>query len=470
MAVSLSMFPQEILLEVAILSALPDAVSLLLTCRSLSSLCRERIFWISVLKTMRNKYPIACAPCTDLTLFTLEALKDLVFSWQRLQNNWSLPFPNITQPVTSSRLSGPTEILCNVQGTDILVLSTGESVFCWDWKLGIPFPLPAVDCDFIYAVSSPVYASGFCTIALSVYEHEYTARRCVITIKHIDGKAVSFVMNEVTELSIPVAVQQAFSFVTEVDVAGSIVVMNDTEECIVTVGRISRDKGLADSTTILNLHRSVSRSALIDCFAYKGHLYILLEDSLSVQIQHISRTSVRSGCCEESSRYICDKVFAAERKPFIVGACSTTPSIPFYGVSAVFVRLDGDTDNTCSSVAFTFLTNTLTHAPDDGMSSPLAFDSPTITEYVPGTLQDAAGLVWVDHGGLNLAAVVRSQPDPPRLVLVRYRPETRSTSVHTLVVPSSIDLCTLNGLCIDETAGAIHLMDREGLLSTMRYV
>jgi len=137
-----------------------------------------------------------------------------------------------------------------------------------------------------------------------------------------------------------------------------------------------------------------------------------------------------------------------------------------------FVRVEwgGDQpDNSDSFTSFTFLPNTLTHASDDGISSPLAFNSPSATQYVPGAIADF-NLVWLDHSGFNAAAVIQSQSNPPRLVLVRYHPETRSTSWHTLTVPDTIDLNDLNGLCIDDTVGAIHLVNREGLFSTLRYV
>ncbi|KAF8150529.1 hypothetical protein K438DRAFT_2027183 [Mycena galopus ATCC 62051] len=449
MTTPLSAHPTDIILEIVNFLELSDALSLLLTCSALYSLSVQRSFWISVLNTARNKSPIPCAPHTDLFQFTLEALKGLVFSWQKLQDNWNLTSPQFMQSVTCTHLSGATAMLFDPQGTDILVLSSKESVFCWDAKLAIPFPFPAIDyCGSIHAVSSAMYSPGVCTIVVSTHERPlHTAHRYVITIEHADGKVIG-VSHEVAELPTADGGFEAFSFVTE-DVVGSIVVADDAKDCIITVGPVSDDNHLGESTTVFNLHRSVSRRALIDCFAYKGHLYILLEDGLSVQIQHISRTSVRSGCCEESGQYICDEMILA-KNPSFTAFSSLTPSTPFYGVSAVFIHLDGNLHDASSLTLFTFLTNTLTYAPDDGVSSPLAFDSPTVTEYVP--------------------AVVRSQSDPPRLVLVRYHPKTRSTSVHTLIVPSSIDLTHVDGLCVDESAGAVHLIDREGILSTMRYV
>ncbi|KAF8150521.1 hypothetical protein K438DRAFT_438966 [Mycena galopus ATCC 62051] len=461
MIISLSALPADIILEVVSLLELPDPVSLLLTCRSLSSLSRQRIFWISVLEATRNKSPLACPPYTDLSQFTLEALKGLAFSWQKLQENWNLPSPTTMWPVTSTRLSGCAEILANVQGTDILVLYMSESLFCWDAKLEIllPFP-PIVDCR---SISSFLHTPGVCTVAFLTEHSSQIAHRHVLTVKHEDSKAISFT-DEFSELLITDSDFESI-FVTE-DVVGVIVAMEGSQDSSITVSAIRGDDRLVDSTRTINLHRTLFLDRdLIDCFTYQGHLYVLLDDGLSVQIQHISRQSLRSGCCEETGRY--NVVYG--RELFTVGFCSMTPSTPFYGISAVFVRLDGDINDTSSFTSFTFLTNTLTHAPSDGVSSPLAFTSPIVTEYVPGTLRDP-GLVWLDHSGLNLAAVLQSQSESPRLVLVRYHPKTQSTSTHALIVPSFIDLDELDGVCVDETAGAVRLMDREGLFSNMLYI
>jgi hypothetical protein len=73
----------------------------------------------------------------------------------------------------------------------------------------------------------------------------------------------------------------------------------------------------------------------------------------------------------------------------------------------------------------------------------------------------------MDHSGFNVAMVVQS---PLRLVLLRYHPETRTTSVHTLAVPDTIELNNLSSVCVDDTAGAVHVVDRQGLISTLRYI
>ncbi|KAJ6593281.1 hypothetical protein B0H19DRAFT_16340 [Mycena capillaripes] len=464
--------PADIILEVVNLLELPDPISLLLTCSSLYSLSNQRGFWISILETTRKKSPIACSMHSDLSQHSLEALKDLVTSWLKLQDNWNQSIPQIIRPVTSTRLKGPTEIIFNVQGTDILVLNLRGSIFCWDARLAAPFPFPSIEIDGrITGVSAPAEARGVCVFAFSTggVVPPYTAHRYVVIIKHEEGKAIRFT-SESSEVSAPESPHWKSLFITE-DVVGTIVALDAQDECIVSLRSISSHGHLPDSTSALKLHRPPSSTTeLIVCFAYKGHLYNLLEDGLSVQIQYISRRSLRSGHCEETAVYNSDIVLpigvsSNEFLPF----CFMIPTTPFYGVSAVFVRLEwDDEDDANSRISFTFLPNTLTHSSDDDeSSSPLAFDAPCVTELVPGMLVNLS-LVWMDHSGFNVTVVLQSPA--PRLVLVRFQPESKRTSVHTLNVPDNIDLMNLNAVCVDDTAGAVHLIDKEGLFSTLRYV
>ncbi|KAJ7817289.1 hypothetical protein B0H14DRAFT_3474761 [Mycena olivaceomarginata] len=468
--------PTDITLEVIKLLELPDPLSLLLTCSSLYKLSNDRIFWISVLETTRKRYPIGCPVYADLSQYTLEALKGLVVSWMKLQHSWDQPSPKIVQPVTSTPLSGRARIIFNVQGTDILVLAIEGRVFCWDSKLATPFPFPPIETGGrITRVSGPADAPGICSLAILVepmHNHHIlnlgsgNSSRYVIIIRHADGKATSFT-SQFSEVS-RVHHGRYFEslFLTE-DMVGRTVAMDSREDCIVTVGAVSGDNHLADSTSVLKLHRPVSHQDLVISFAYQGHLYTLLENNSSVEIHHVSRKSLQSGRCEQSGLHSSEILsYSPESSAF----CYLTPSAPFYGISAVFVRVDW-VEPGLMTTAFTFLPNTLTHAPDDGFSSPLAFDSPCVTESISGELNHL-GCVWLDHSGFNLVAVI--QPDavdlPTWLLLVRYHPDTRSISTHRLDVPDTIDLSNLGSLCVDDTAGAVHLVDDEGILSTLRYV
>ncbi|KAF7362391.1 F-box domain-containing protein [Mycena venus] len=461
--------PIDIILDVVNFLELPDPISLLLTCSALYGLSDERSFWISVLETTRRKSPIACPPHSDLSQYPLDRLKGLVISWSKLQINWNQPFPQIVQPATTTHLPGPAQIIFMVQGTDILVLTMKGSVFCWDAKNATPFPLRAVETGGHITQVSGLESAGICVLAFfaAPFAAPHAPRRYILTIKHAAGKAIDFT-SEVSQVSMPYGPHFESVFVTE-DMVGTISAIDNQEDCILTVSGVSSDDRLLDSTSVLKLHRPLPSHALMLSFAYKGHLYILLEDSESVQIQHISRKSLRSGGCEESSLYISEIDSSYDE---FAAFCYMIPSTPFYGISAVFVRLEGHAQgDTSRSTCFTFLPTTLTHAADDGVSSPLAFDTSCVTEWVSGVLAEIS-LVWLDHSGFNAVAVI--QPvmafEPPRLVLVRYHPETRSTSSHTLTVPETINPRSLSSVCIDDTAGVVHLVDTAGLLSTLRYV
>lgn len=199
-------------------------------------------------------------------------------------------------------------------------------------------------------------------------------------------------------------------------------------------------------------------------FPYKGHLYILVENGESVQIQHIFQRNLCSGRCEESGLYESEINSSYIHRAVAAAYCYMVPSTPFYGIAAAFVRLQR-TDDFTRITSFTFLPTTATQASDDGVSSPLAFDSPCVSAYLAGELANIS-LIWLDHSGFNVVAVIR----PYKLVLVRYHPETRSTSSHILTVPDTIDLELVTSVCVDDTAGAVYLVDTGGQLWALRYV
>jgi hypothetical protein len=79
----------------------------------------------------------------------------------------------------------------------------------------------------------------------------------------------------------------------------------------------------------------------------------------------------------------------------------------------------------------------------------------------------------LDHSGLNLVAALSQSRHGgcDKVFLVRYDPETMSTSVRALTDPLYFTgLETLDGLCVDATVGAVHLVENEGQVSTIRYV
>ncbi|KAJ7503147.1 hypothetical protein B0H11DRAFT_620339 [Mycena galericulata] len=439
------------------------------TCTSVHILSQQRSFWISILETTRKESTIGCPRYADLSQYGLESLKDLVFSWLKLQSNWNRPFPRIIHPVTSTVLSEPADIVLLVQGTDIVLLhmkSTGVLV-CWDVKTATPFPFPSINIGaYIYGVSAPFESYDTCSVALLTSETiiPHASRRHVVTMRHKNRKAISF-DSVAFEVSTPINPHFESLFLTE-DMVGSVTVEDFQEDYTIATSNITGSEPCQHSVSSLKLHRPVTGDYdLMIAFTYKGHLYNLLEDGVSIQTQHISRKSLSSGHCEESGSYKSGILELGENAdPF----CYIAPSTPYYGVAAAFARIvNANTPD--STVAFTFLPNALTDVPDDGVSSPLAFNSHGLTQCIPGKLLSMA-LVWMDHGGFNIAVVVESVQGDAALILVRYHPETASTSSHKLIVPDSIDLFTLRSVCIDDTAGAVYLVDQFGVFWILRYV
>ncbi|KAJ7655572.1 hypothetical protein DFH06DRAFT_1200453 [Mycena polygramma] len=480
--------PTDILLEVVKFLELPDPLSLLLTCSSVYTLSNQRSFWISILETTRAKSPIGCPQHADLSLYGLEALKVLAVSWLKLQDNWNQASPQIRGPaIWYPRFVEPTQIVFNVQGTEIIVVNNG-TVYCWDAKSMQGLPFPAIEVgrnrSCIGSVSAPIEAPGVWTLAfLAEWFDTPVTNIYIITIKHDGGKVISFT-NECHQLLVSQGTYFDPVFLTE-DVVGTVVAGNNQDQCIISVGALSALRSPLPSTIVLKLHRPVSDHDLVVSSVYKGHLYILLDERTAVHIYHISRESLRSGRCERvhlhkseiDSSYDNIRIF-----------CFMVPSTPFYGVTAIYLRLESS-DDASTVTSFTFLPNTLTYAADPDVSSPLAFDAVCVTEYVLGTPLDVS-LVWMDHSGFNVLAVLEVEPESfageaivegdfarfdwpdgvPKLVLVRYHPETRRTSQHTLVVPDTINLKNLDAVCIDDTTGAVHLLDKQGLFTTFRYV
>ncbi|KAF7325283.1 F-box domain-containing protein [Mycena venus] len=376
--------------------------------------------------------------------------------------------------MTAAHLPGLAEIIFHVQGTDILVLHTGGRVCCWDLKLATLFPFPAIEIGgrVTGGISPPMEAPGICALPFSTEQAvaPYTTYRYVLTIKHEDGK-VRDLGHEFCEVLAPDGPHYESLFLTE-DLVGFIVTENGQDNSIITVSAVNSDDCLRNSVSLLKLHRFSTNNELMMSFPFKGHLYVVLEDGQSVQIQHISRKSLRSGHCEECGVYTSE---IRSYRDFIdfLPFCFMIPSTPFYGVSAVFIRVEAhgeDEDNsTPGIISFTFLTCTLTHAFDDGVSSPLAFDSPCVTEYVRGRLVDDTNLVWMDHAGLNVITVV-VYDDIPRLVVVRYHPDMKYTTIHYLNTPDTINLGNLEAVWIDGAAGTVYLADKQDLLFTLRYI
>ncbi|KAJ7736849.1 hypothetical protein B0H16DRAFT_1572818 [Mycena metata] len=458
MTLSLSTLPTDIILEVVKFLHLPDPLSLLSTCSYIYRLSNQRSFWLSVLETTRKKSPIACPRHTDLSQYTLDALKDLAISWLKLQTNWSRPFPRLAHPVTSTALPEDVDIVFVVPGTDILLLSTARTVLCWDVKLNEPFPLPAIEINGPVAdVSAPSEVPGITSVAFLVPTSDIVERRHIVTITHEAGKALSFT-GIYSEFSCPSGPHYKSVFLTE-DVVGTVVVVHGRRDCTFTVGAVTGSDDQPDSISVLKLPHTFSyEREMIVSVAYKGHLYHLIEDGHSVQTQHIARNSLLSGECEQAGLYTSNVLPAVVYDPFYTSFCMI-PSTPQYGVGAMFARRT-DTD-----LAISFVPAMLTSAVDDGLSSPLTFGAPSVSKIIQGKELS----MWLDHSGFNAALVVQSAT-AINLLLLRYHPDTNRISQHTLEVPESIDLDAPNAVCVDDTAGAVHLVDKQGVLSTLRYV
>ncbi|KAF7289278.1 F-box domain-containing protein [Mycena indigotica] len=473
MALALSDVPLELILEVVAFLELADVFSLLQTCSAFYTLNNDRSLWISVLRNTRLSCPLAASPHTDLSRpqYTLSRLKSIALHKLRLESSWARPviLPSAKPPGITA-FDEPLDIIFSAQGTDILLLYFPRrgQVVCWDKQTALAFPFPAIPTGGqVVDVAAPCDRDGASTVAFIIRRVDAPFRRYahVVTISHDDRKATG-IEHSCTEIETRAAHFESI-FVSE-DVVGCAVVDDIDEHLTLTVSQRGPNARLSDEASqLVTLHRELDPEDMTLSFVYQGHIYTLLEDGATAQIQHFSRNTVLSRKFEEGQIWLCSIPVIEDH----IGAgpfCFMLPSTPFYGVSAVFVRWEGEGAED-STVVLGFLPCALTHASDNGDDSPLSFSQPCSMAYTPGRPANAMPLVWMDHGGFNVAIVVELARGP-ELKLVRYHPQAAEpTSVHTLDVPSSIDLLTLSTVCLDETAGTLHLVDNKGMLTTFYY-
>ena len=65
--------------------------------------------------------------------------------------------------------------------------------------------------------------------------------------------------------------------------------------------------------------------------------------------------------------------------------------------------------------------------------------------------------------------VVNVGKDRPVLMLVRFHPERKECTIHTLELPDEIPLENINGLGIDDYCGVISLLDTQGVMYFLSY-
>ncbi|KAJ7157785.1 hypothetical protein C8R46DRAFT_1225517 [Mycena filopes] len=436
----LSKLPTDILFELLKVLTLPDAVSLLLTCTDMS---HTPGFWISVLETMRKTSTLACPPHAELSQCNLETLRGLATLWLRLRKNWNQPSPKIigsgvvtsvptyTRPETDSEgtvtqiMAGgarpPTEFILAVPGTDILLLRVPKSEVTG---------------------TSDISTTGWQT------------HRHVATVTHEAGKAVGFT----TSVSEVVEKQHIRGFLTET-VVGTVGVANTESELKITKLRGATDANV-DTITKIKLPAPFDAGKQSSVFTFKGHLYHLMEEDHSLQIRHISREQLNlrseTGFIEPSNLY-------SLSVPALKGQARSLyiPTTPLYGIGAVLVQWEWD-----GEIDIIFIPTTATNATDDGISSPLVFDANCVTQSVPGV----PGPTRLDHSGCNLVLLVTFNL-VHELVLVRYHPDTKKTSVHKLEAPDSALKDLFWGeLYLDDSAGVIYILNKRGGIWTLRYV
>ncbi|KAF7289279.1 AGC/PKA protein kinase [Mycena indigotica] len=477
----LATIPTDILFEIVAHLELSDAVSLTLTCTGLRQLASERNFWILILNSARISTPIGCPALLDLSIYPLSKLKHLALSQLTLEQTWSAQHPQLRpiRPFQAANLPEPAIIIHSVQGTDVLILhvpNTGE-IYCWDKREARLFPgvthrIPTS--GSITSVSVPNDSDGLSRESVAVIVRSWgflvTYWQYIITVRHKNGKATALEY-EASEITRSPDFSGLGCLFFDPHVTGCLTIDSALNVWLSTAARDhSPNNNAVTYERVAQLYNNSGQIASC-CFTYRGHIYNTLEvpGGQSFRIFHLSRQLVQSKHQIPSTHDVYQYTVAIEggntQMENAESICFNLPTSPQYGICAVFVRSDDLT------VWFTFVP-CAPATTESAVTSPLDFPFNALVAKISGVLVNRV-LVWLDHSGHNLAAVIR-RPDGPRLTLVRYHPgnERRpaTTSEHWLQTPAGIDLLATKSCCIDDTSGTVHLVDQDAVFHTLNYV
>jgi len=96
---------------------------------------------------------------------------------------------------------------------------------------------------------------------------------------------------------------------------------------------------------------------------------------------------------------------------------------------------------------------------------------PSHTVLIPGSVQEGVGswtLVLLTPSGLSLLLVMKNE-GKSSMQLVRFNPDTDTSSIHELKLPPSINLDDVAGLSLDDNCGTLSLVDSSGILRCISY-
>ena len=104
---------------------------------------------------------------------------------------------------------------------------------------------------------------------------------------------------------------------------------------------------------------------------------------------------------------------------------------------------------------------------------PLRTLYPHSSPLIPGIVHETPGSAWrlllIPHSGRVLVIVLDTGNASRVLVLVRFNPITKTSTVHELDLPKQIGLGSCLGLAVDDYAGLVSLLDRKGRMWLVPY-
>ncbi|KAJ7368642.1 hypothetical protein DFH08DRAFT_831876 [Mycena albidolilacea] len=142
-------FPSDVILGIALMLDLAEAVVLLSTCTMLREYSFEKSFWLSALDRVRGvqMHPIAVPVGQDLSNLTAVEIREAGLRTNRLMKNWSAKYPT-PESVRAMHMDPMTEIIV-IPGTNLLISHCQGFVACWDIATELCVGRLPLDPDFI---------------------------------------------------------------------------------------------------------------------------------------------------------------------------------------------------------------------------------------------------------------------------------------------------------------------------------
>ncbi|KAJ7289322.1 hypothetical protein C8J57DRAFT_429919 [Mycena rebaudengoi] len=126
--------PLDVVLEISARMDLQHSLRLLASCKEYQSLSSSKTFWFRTLKRITDVHrrPLPCPDAIDLSTMALDKLREMAIRAYTLMQNWSAENPTSVSACTVQTSFGNHGRLYLIPGTHLMVVVSGNDIFCWD--------------------------------------------------------------------------------------------------------------------------------------------------------------------------------------------------------------------------------------------------------------------------------------------------------------------------------------------------